>query len=258
MNAEAIKDLLFRMADDELIYGHRMSEWTGFGPILEEDIAFSSMAQDNIGHALANYTILEKEFKTQNPDTLAFYRKENEMRNCQMVELPNGEYDFSLMRHFLFAHAYFLRYEMLEDSSFAPLSQLAKKIKGELKYHILHADTWITRLGKATEESHARMQGALTELWNYTFGIFEPSGFETDLTGERIFGGEKLLQQKWLDKISPILESATLKIPAPPGASGGSNPGGYGGRKGFHTEHLKPLLDEMGEVIKSEALGTEW
>jgi len=252
MNKEAIKNLLFRMADDELIIGHRMSEWTGFGPILEEDIAFSSMAQDKIGHARANYLILEKEFKTQNPDRLAFYRKGNEMLNCQFTEIPNGEYDFSLMRHFLFDHAEFLRYEMLSGSSFAPLSQLANKIKGELKYHVLHADTWIPRLGKATEESHLRMQTALNDSWNYVFGIFEPSDYEKELIDSKVFEGEKVLQEKWIEKISPILNNASLKIPSAAASDG------LGGRKGYHTEYLQPLLDEMGEVIKSEAAGTEW
>ncbi len=248
---EAIKNLLFRMADDELIYGHRMSEWTGMGPIMEEDIAFSSMAQDKIGHALANYSILEKEFQTANPDKLAFFRKENELMNCQLVELSNHEYDFSLVRHFLFDHADFIRYEMLSTSSFAPLAQLSKKIKGELKYHVLHADTWLTRLGNATEESHARMQSALNELWNYALGIFEPSDFEAELIAEKIFDGEKVLQQKWMEKISPIIEKANLKIPS-------SSAPVYGGRKGYHTDQLQPLLTEMAEVISSEAEGTEW
>ena len=239
------------MADDELIIGHRSSEWTGIGPILEEDIAFSSMAQDKIGHALANYTILNKEFNMPEPDRFAFFRNEKEMLNCQLVELPIGEYDFSLVRHFLFDHADFIRYEMLSDSSFSPLAQLSKKIKGELKYHVLHADTWLTRLGNATDESHARMQSSLNEIWNYALGIFEPSDHEAQLISEKVFEGEKVLQQKWIEKISPIIEKANLKIPVTVQPV-------YGGRKGYHTEHLQPLLNEMNEVISSEAEGMEW
>jgi ring-1,2-phenylacetyl-CoA epoxidase subunit PaaC len=124
-----IKDLLFKMADDALIIGHRNSEWTGIGPVLEEDLAFSSMAQDKIGHAFALYTILHESFGEAEPDTLAFKRTEKEFKCCQLVELPIGEYDFSLMRHFLFDHAESLRYEMLANSSFQPLAQLAKKSK---------------------------------------------------------------------------------------------------------------------------------
>ncbi len=248
---EHIKNLILRMADDELIIGHRSSEWTGIGPILEEDIAFSSMAQDKIGHALANYTILNKEFKMPEPDRFAFFRSEKEMLNCQLAELPIGEYDFSLVRHFLFDHADFIRYEMLSDSSFTPLAQLSKKIKGELKYHVLHADTWLTRLGNATDESHARMQGSLNEIWNYALGIFEPSDYDAQLISDKVFEGENVLRQKWMEKISPIIEKANLKIPTT------SQPV-YGGRKGYHTEHLQPLLNEMNEVISSEAEGTEW
>mgnify|MGYP003350312135 CR=1 FL=1 len=161
---EAIKDLLFRMADDELIIGHRNSEWTGIGPILEEDLAFSSMAQDKLGHALANYSLLEKEYGEKNPDELAFARDAKSFRCCQLVEYPIGEYDFTLVRHFLFDTAEFLRYDLLQHSSFALLAAYSKKIKGELKYHLLHADTWIIKLGNATEESHARMQSSLNEI----------------------------------------------------------------------------------------------
>ncbi|HEX5315798.1 MAG TPA: 1,2-phenylacetyl-CoA epoxidase subunit PaaC, partial [Candidatus Kapabacteria bacterium] len=167
---EAIKDLLYRTADDELIIGHRNSEWTGLGPILEEDIAFSSIAQDQIGHALANYTLLNEQFSEPVPDVIAFSRNEKEFHCSQLVELPIGDYAFSLMRHFLFDHAESLRYAALMESSFAPLAALAKKIKGELKYHVLHADLWIKKLGAGTEESHARMQSALNEVFPYALG----------------------------------------------------------------------------------------
>jgi len=158
---EAIKDLLLKMADDALIMGHRNSEWTGLGPILEEDIAFSSMAQDKIGHAQALYSILHEELGEVDPDTLVYTRDEKNFRCCHFVEIPNGEYDFSLVRHFFFDHAELCRYKMLEQSSHERLAALAKKIHGELKYHVLHADTWIRKLGKANEESRARMMSSV-------------------------------------------------------------------------------------------------
>src|SRR5437868_10675407 len=101
MNQEALKELLYKIADDLLILGHRNSEWTGMGPLLEEDIAFSSMAQDKIGQSLALYTILQ-ELGEQTPDIVAFTRNASQFHNCILVELPNGEYDFSLIRHFMF------------------------------------------------------------------------------------------------------------------------------------------------------------
>lgn len=248
----AIKNLLYRIADDELIIGHRNSEWTGLGPILEEDIAFSSLAQDQIGHALANYTILEKEFGEAPPDTVAFNRQEKDFLSCQLVELPIGEYDFSLMRHFLFDHSESCRYELLLKSSFAPLAMLAKKIKGEMKYHTLHADLWITKLGNGTEESHARMQTALNETLPYALGLFEASDYEDELISTGVFAGEKALQAMWLDRITPIIEQAHLSMPDMTTIEPK-----FGGRRGYHSEYLQPLLTEMSEVFQLD-LETKW
>ena len=100
MNTEAVKELLYKMADDLLIIGHRNSEWTGLGPILEEDIAFSSMAQDKIGQSQALFQLLH-ELGEQEPDTVAFTRNANQFHNAQFVELPNGDYDFSFMTHLI-------------------------------------------------------------------------------------------------------------------------------------------------------------
>ncbi len=240
---EAIKDLLYRMADDELIIGHRNSEWTGLGPILEEDIAFSSIAQDQIGHAVAIYGILNEHLGEALPDTIAFSRDEKDFHSSHFVELPIGDYAFSLMRHFLFDHAESIRFQMLTESSFAPLAGLAKKIKGELKYHVLHADLWVTKLGKAMEESHARMQTALNEAFPYALGMFEPSKYEDELRTDGIFQGEAALQAKWLETITPIIERAGLKLP-------GNVQPVLGGRNGYHTEYLQPLIDEMTEVYR--------
>src|SRR5687768_10970044 len=127
----ALKELIYKIADDQLILGHRNSEWTGFGPLLEEDIAFSSMAQDKVGQSHALYSILHQ-LGEQNPDTIAFARNANQFHNCVLVELPNGEYDFSLIRHFLYDTALALRFDMLTHSSYTALAELAVKIKGEL------------------------------------------------------------------------------------------------------------------------------
>jgi ring-1,2-phenylacetyl-CoA epoxidase subunit PaaC len=125
MTEEALKDLLYKIADDQLIIGHRNSEWTGVGPLLEEDIAFSSMAQDKVGHSLAFYNLLH-ELGEQDPDTIAFTRNAEQFHNCQLVELPIGEYDFSLIRHFLFDHAELIRFQMLADCPVEEIAQVAK------------------------------------------------------------------------------------------------------------------------------------
>lgn len=233
------------MADDALILGHRNSEWTGLGPMLEEDIAFSSMAQDKIGIANALYSMLHEHLGEKAPDTIAFTRNEKDFYCAHLVELPIGEYDFSLVRHFLYDHAEFLRFEMLQSSSYKPLADLAKKIKGELKYHILHADTWIKRLGTATEESKARMQSVLNDAFPLAYSLFEPSKYEAKLKEESIFEGEEILQKKWLAAIQNIIAQTELKLPEVIDISTH-----YGGRKGYHTKHLKPLLDEMTEVFQ--------
>jgi ring-1,2-phenylacetyl-CoA epoxidase subunit PaaC len=246
-----LKELLYKMADDLLIIGHRNSEWTGLGPILEEDIAFSSMAQDKIGQSQALFQILHV-LGEQEPDTVAFTRSANQFHNAQFLELPNGDYDFSLMRHFLYDHADQLRFEMLANSSFEPLAKVARKIKGELKYHVLHANIWVTKLGVADEESHARMQTALNESWNYALGIFEEGDFESILKSEKIFDGEVELKKRWLENITPVLNKATLTIPN----EKDWNPT-LGGRKGYHTEYLEPLVVEMSEVFRVDP-SAEW
>ena len=124
----AAKELLYKMADDQLIIGHRNSEWTGLGPILEEDIAFSSMAQDKIGQSQHLYALLH-ELGESDPDTVAFTRNAEQFHCSQLVEYPIGEYDFSLIRHFLFDFAEAIRFEMLQNSSYEGLAKLAKKFR---------------------------------------------------------------------------------------------------------------------------------
>ena len=252
MNNQALKDLLYKMADDALIIGHRNSEWTGIGPMLEEDLAFSSMAQDKIGHAKALYQILHEILGEPEPDKVAFLREEKLFKCCQFVELPIGEYDFSLVRQFLFDHAEAVRYDTLTSSSFQPLALLAKKVKGEIKYHVMHADTFLKQLGTGNDESHARMQSALNYAMPYALGIFEKSEFENELITSQVFAGEEALKAKWLEKIKPVIAAAGLQLPVV-----AEDKIVYGGRRGFHSEYLKTLLDEMCEVVRTDP-GAEW
>jgi ring-1,2-phenylacetyl-CoA epoxidase subunit PaaC len=251
MNTLALKELLYKIADDQLILGHRNSEWTGFGPLLEEDIAFSSMAQDKVGQSYAIYKQLH-ELGEQEPDTVAFMRNANQFHNCTFVELPNGEYDFSLIRHFLFDTAESLRFELLCTSSYEPLAELARKIKGELKYHTLHANTWIKKLGSATPESISRLQRSLTLALPFALGIFEPSPFESEIINSNLFQGEDELKKRWKQKVDEVLQQTQLQLPI-----WSEVEPALGGRKGIHTPHLQPLLDEMSEVFKIDPTA-EW
>lgn len=251
MNAPALKELLYKIADDQLILGHRNSEWTGMGPLLEEDIAFSSMAQDKIGQSLALYSLLQ-DLGEAPPDTVAFTRNAHAFHNCIFVELPNGEYDFSLIRHFLYDAGLALRFEMLSASSWEPLAELSVKIKGELKYHTMHANIWIKQLGSATEESIQRLQKSLEYALPYALGMFEESPFEQALIADGIFAGEKVLRERWEIKIRETLQQTQLRVP-----EWRSITAVTGGRSGKHSEHLQPLLDEMSEVFKIDPTA-EW
>lgn len=239
---EALKELLYKIADDQLIIGHRNSEWTGLGPLLEEDIAFSSMAQDKIGQSEHLYNLLNQ-LGEADADTIAFTRNAPQFHNCQLVELPIGEYDFSLMRHFLFDFADLLRFEALAASKYQPLAQVAKKFKGEIKYHTMHANTWVNQLGHGNQESNERMQQVLNKYWSVALGIFEEGPAEDVLISEGIFIGENALKAQWLEVVVPLLEKSNLTVPAEDTWKPCN-----GGRKGEHTPHLQPLLDEMTQV----------
>ncbi len=245
MNNEALKDLLFRMADDALIYAHRNAEWTGLAPTLEEDIAFSSIAQDKFGHAQALFVILES-LGEKDADTTAFMRNEKEFRCSHLVEFETMDYAMGLVRHFLFDTAERLRYAMLERSSCEPLAQVALKVKGEIKYHIFHANTWITLLGsQGSTESMARMQQALDVCLPMAYSIFEPSSYEKQLIDEGIFEGELALEQQWETAIRSVVEKAGLRVPEV-----SDKTLHYGGRRGYHTDELQAMIDEMTEVFR--------
>lgn len=251
-NNIALQNLIIKMADDELIQGHRNSEWTGLGPIMEEDIAFSSMAQDKIGHAWALYRIHQENLGGEDADHFAFMRDEKAFKCCHLVEMPNTAYDFSLVRHFLFDHAETVRYESLQESSFEPLQLMSKKIKGELKYHTLHANAWIMQLSRGGEESYARLQAALLECMPLAAGIFEASPEHEDtLIAAGVYPGEKVLYERWLERIYPLLTGASLNLPDMSGVTPV-----YGGRRGYHTTYLQPLLREMSEVFKLDPEAT--
>lgn len=251
MNERALKDLLFRMADDLLILGHRNSEWTGLGPLLEEDIAFSSMAQDKIGQSLALYKLLH-DLGEAAPDPLAFTRPATAFKNCQLVELPNDEYDFSLVRHFLFDTADALRWEALTQSAYEPLAQLSRKVRGELRYHTLHANTWMKQLGSATAESKQRLQQSLDRLAPYALGMFETTSVEQAIIENKFFPGEKALFEQWRLQVNQVLSVAGLVSPDWTTCKPVN-----GGRHGIHSIHLAPLLAEMTAVFSIDP-NAEW
>jgi ring-1,2-phenylacetyl-CoA epoxidase subunit PaaC len=239
----ALIALLYALADDELVLGHRNSEWTGHAPILEEDIAFSNIAQDEMGHALLWYGLLH-ELGEPDPDRLVFWRDLPDWRNAIFVELPKGDWAVTVTRQFLFDSYEQLRNGALAASAHAGVRDIVAKIDREELYHRMHSRGWVERLGDATEESHRRMQSALEQLWPHALGLFEPAA-----------GAEALLpaalRADWEALVRPVLEQATLAVPA------GAEPV-LGGRQGRHSEHLTELLADLQKVARSEAPETLW
>ncbi len=232
-------EYVLRIADSSLILGHRLSEWCGHGPVLEEDIALTNVALDLIGQARSLYAYAGAlDGKGRDEDEFAFERNENEFRNVSIVELPNGDYGFTIMRNFLFAAFQRELWAALQGSAESPLSEIARKSLTETRYHVQHASDWVIRLGDGTDESHARMQRALDALWPYTAEFFSSSAIDDAEIGHRIGPAWLTLESRWLSVVRPVLDVATLQIPVRTSFLSR-------GKEGIHGEHLAPLLAEM-------------
>lgn len=245
---KALAVKLLAMADDELVLGHRDSEWTGHAPILEEDIAFANIAGDEIGHSAIWYRLRET-LTGETPDQLIFFRDAPAYRNVQMVELPNGDWAFSMMRQYLFDAYERVALERLVESAYRPLAEAAAKVRQEELYHYRHTSTWIRRLGLGTEESHRRTQRALDDLWPYARQLFAAVPGEGALVEAEMVPDPEVLRAAWQEQVRPFLEAAGLQPPA--GVEGIT-----AGRDDF-TEHRPALLAEMQEVARLDP-EAEW
>ena len=228
-----------RLGDTSLILGHRLSEWCGHGPILEEDIALGNMALDLIGQARIIYTYAgELEGKGRDEDALAYHRDEREFRNLLIVEQPNGDYGQTLMRQFLYSAYVFFFYSELKQSKDKTLSAFAEKSLKEVAYHQLHSAGMVIRLGDGTEESHQRMKNAVDELWMFTGDMFEMDAVDEELIKAGIAVDLKKIFPLWENKVKEVFKEATLEVPKDVFMQ-------HGSRKGIHTEHLGYILAEM-------------
>lgn len=177
--SDSLVGLLTALADDELILGHRHSEWTGFAPHLEEDVAFSSIAQDEIGHAAAYYSLVAQ-LTGGNADHLALGRETGDYRNAILCERPNRDWAYTLVRHWLYDHADALRLEALEGSADENLAALATKIRREERYHLIHADSWMKRIARGPLEGRTKLADAVGHAFPEVLGLFEPFEQEED------------------------------------------------------------------------------
>lgn len=244
------------LADCSLIMGHRLSEWTGHGPSLEQDIAISNIALDLIGQARNFYQYaagLTKESgnKTITEDSLAYLRDAGEFKNLLLTELPNGDWGKTIFKIFLFSTWQYFAYQKLIYSSDAQLSAIAEKSLKEVTYHVRWSSEWVIRLGDGTEESHRRMEKSLEELWPYTGEFFEAVDYENEAAEMHIGIVVSEIKTDWSDKVKSIIKKATLTLPKEEMWMQS------GGKKGIHTEHLGFLLAEM-QFLQRAYPGCEW
>ena len=232
-------EYVLRLGDDSLILGHRLSEWCGHGPILEEDIAMTNISLDLVGQAtsLLGYAG-ELEGKGRDADALAFLRFDREYKNLLLVEQPNGDFGMTMMRQFFFDAYRKPLFEKLQHSTDKHLAAIAEKSLKETKYHLKHSSEWVIRLGDGTEESNARIQDSLNTLWRYTNELFFTDEVDAELVEKGIVPSLQEIQNEWNATVTAVLTEATLTIPT-------NNWKQEGGRKGLHSEHLGYILAEL-------------
>ena len=279
--SKALVSLLTALGDDELVLGHRHSEWTGYAPHMEEDVAFSSIAQDEIGHAAAYYA-LAASVAGGSADDLAFGRDPGGYRNAILCERPNGDWAFTLARHWLYDNADDIRLAALEESTSSELASLARKIRREERYHLIHADTWIKRIVRGPVEGRTKLVDAVSEAYVETLGVFEPFEEEAAAVAEGLLpvpSGELLARfvertaasldelglpteaRRFVDETAEFEASSSGDLiandrgevelsPAAPAVA-------IGGRSGKHTDDFKELWDVMTLTYRSHP-GATW
>ncbi|MFE7624813.1 1,2-phenylacetyl-CoA epoxidase subunit PaaC [Streptomyces sp. NPDC057509] len=227
------------LGDDALVLSHRLGEWAGHAPVLEEEVALANIALDLLGQARLLLSLVGDE------DELAYLREERAFRNVQLVEQPNGDFAHTIARQLYFSVHQEGLYEQLAagDGAFAGIA--AKAVK-EVAYHRDHAEQWTLRLGDGTDESHERMQRAVDALWRFTGELFQPvEGVDVDW---------QALHDRWLETVTTILERATLTVPS--GSRSGAWTAGAG-RQGIHTESFGRMIAEMQHLHRSHP-GASW
>ena len=240
-----------RRADDALVLGHRLSEWCGHAPMLEEDMALANMALDLLGQAreLYSYAALV-EGKDNDEDKLAYLRDVRQYRNLLLLEQPNGDFAHTMVRQFFYAAFADLYWRAMVGSKDATLAAIAAKSEKESAYHVRHCSEWVIRLGDGTDESHARAQAAIDDLWAFTGEMFEADDSERAMIDAGIAIDPAALRTQWLKTVSDVVSEATLSLPK-------SDWMQRGGRSGRHSEHLGHLLSEL-QSMQRTFPGATW
>jgi ring-1,2-phenylacetyl-CoA epoxidase subunit PaaC len=240
-----------RRADDALILGHRLSEWCGHAPVLEEDMALANMGLDLLGQARELYSYAARvEGKGNDEDKFAYLRDVRQYRNLLLVEQPNGDFARTMARQFFYSVFADLYWRAMVRSDDTTLAAIAAKSEKESAYHVRHSSEWMVRLGDGTEESHRRAQTAIDDLWAFTGEMFEVDASEGALIEAGVAVDPAMLRPQWLRTISDVVGEATLALPK-------SNWMQQGGRSGRHSEHLGHLLSEL-QSMQRTFPGATW
>ena len=250
-SAAALLAYTLRLGDNALILGQRMVEVVAAYPELEEELANANFALDYLGQARMFYTYAgELEGKGRDEDDFAFLRDEREYRNVLMLEQPNGHFGDSIVKLFLFESFYLLQLESLVSCGDKRVAEIAARAEKEIRYHLRHNAQWLIRLGDGTEESHAKVQASIENLWRYTGELFAPD--EVDRAFEADFNGPDLvaIHEKWKANVAAVLDEATLVQPEDGWMASG-------GKAGRHTEHLGYMIAEM-QYLQRTHPGAEW
>lgn len=247
-----LAEYLLRLGDDRLVLGHRLSEWCGHAPILEEDIALANLALDCVG-AASDFLGLagELEGRGRDADALAYFRGPTEFRNALLVEQPNGDFATTIARQVLFDAAGAHVLEQLAGSKHTRLAALAAKAAKEARYHTRHARAWWLRLGGGTEESHGRLQAAVNELWPFGSELVTPDALDDALCAEGIGADLASTRAHAERELAELFAQTQLERPPTPPFPP------LGGRHGAHSEHLDHLLSEMQSVARAHP-GAHW
>ena len=254
MIRDSLIDYTLHLADNALVLGHRNSEWTGYGPILEQDIALSNIALDLIGQARYLYQyaarLINEKGVAATEDSLAYHRDGWDFKNCLLVEQDNGDWGKTILRQFFFSAWQYYFYQQLKEGKDMELAAIAEKSFKEVSYHLRWSSEWVIRLGDGTEESHRRMTGALEQLWKLTGELFVPASFENGLAAAGIAVDVAALRPVWEERVGDVFRQARLALPAGEWQQ-------TGGKEGRHTEHLGYLLAEM-QFLQRAYPDNEW
>ncbi|NKC13496.1 MAG: phenylacetate-CoA oxygenase subunit PaaC [Gammaproteobacteria bacterium] len=249
--APDLLELGLRLGDSALVLSHRLSEWVGHAPALEEELGLANVALDLLGQGTFwLHWAARQEDAGRDADALAFARDAAGYRNVLLVEQPNGDFAVTLARQFYFDAWHRLYLEALGRSTIGEVAGVAQKSLKEVRYHLERSEQWLIRLGDGTEESHQRTQAAVDDLWMYTGELFEADELDGRLVAAGVAPAPPSLREPWMGRVEAVFEEACLTLPGDPWTQSG-------GRRGIHTEHLGYLLAEM-QFLQRAYPGASW